>query len=120
PPPVCSAVRGLGPASTSHYRVVAQNRTGQSTSQDVTFTTLTWPAPAVTVAAASAISRTALTLNAQVDPNHLPTTVHAEYGTTTGYGQVTGDVQLSSPTAVQAFSAQVGGLPPGTTPPHRL
>src|SRR5262249_41130759 len=92
---VSATLTGLSVGSTYHYRVVARNSTGATTSADVSFTTSPWPPPVVvSIDAPSAVTRTGLTLGAKVDPSWLWTTAHLEYGTDTHYRSSTPAAQL--------------------------
>jgi hypothetical protein len=72
--------------TTYHYRLVASNSSGTSDGLEHVFTTLGAQGPAASTEAATAVTKTAATLNAVLDPNGSKTTYHFEYGTTTAYG----------------------------------
>src|SRR5947208_2484215 len=59
------------------------------------------------------------TLNGSVDPHGLTTTVHFEYGTTTGYGLTTAS-QSKSGNTYQNVSANISGLSASTTYHFRI
>src|SRR5262249_17960838 len=108
---VSAAVTGLGVGSDYHYRAVASNSTGTTSSADGAFTTAPYPKPVlVSVATPSAVTRTGLTVGVTVDPGGLSTSVYAEYGTDTGYGHSTATQSLGG---VQALSFPLAGLAPG-------
>jgi phosphodiesterase/alkaline phosphatase D-like protein len=80
----------LIPATTYHYRVVAENSSGTTYGADMTFTTRA--APTVITNAATAVNGTGAALNGIVNANSDSTTVTFEYGLTSAYGSaVTAD-----------------------------
>src|SRR5439155_16790871 len=85
---VAANISGLAASTTYHFRIVATNSAGTVHGSDRTFTTLsaTGP-PVVTTNPATLIASFSATLNGSVDPHGMTTTVHFEYGTTTGYRQ---------------------------------
>ena len=62
---------------------------GQSYTQGPCLTPTPTPPPRVTTNAATNVTSSAATLNGTVNPNGQTTSVHFEYGTTTGYGFMT-------------------------------
>ena len=73
-----------------HFRIVATNSAGATFGGDRTFTTLspTGP-PVVTTNPATFIAGFSAMLNGLLDPHGLTTSVHFQYGATTGYGLTT-------------------------------
>ena len=116
-----TTVSGLQPATTYHYRIVAQNSVGENGGGDRTFTTP--PPPSVTTEAATGIQQAQATLHGSVNPNGAETHYYFQYGTTIGYGgtvpALPGTDVGSGTTAVSA-SAIATSLPPGTTFHYRL
>lgn len=86
---------------------------------DPTLTVLAMP-PTVTTQPASNVTGNGATLNGAIHPCGSPTQYYFEYGTTTGYGNVTPSGALAAGLAEVAVSAPVSGLQPGTTYHFRL
>ena len=87
---ISANIIGLSASHIYHFRIVATNSGGTRYGSDRTFTTLSATGPPssqptrrLNVASFSA------TLNGSLDPHGLATTVHFQYGTTTGYGLTT-------------------------------
>jgi sugar lactone lactonase YvrE len=106
---VTTAISGLEPSTTYHVRVLATVNGQTATGPDGTFETL--PAPSVTIAEATDITTTAVTLHANADTNGLAgsytftvTATDSPYVTTTPPAAVPADGVLS---------ARVEGLPAG-------
>ncbi len=113
---VSASVGALSPNSTYHFRIVAMNAGGTSRGADETLNTLP-NAPTVTTKAASAITQTAATLNASVNPNGGEVgECKLEYGTTSAYGSSAScAASPGSGTSPVAVSAAIGGLAANTT-----
>ena len=111
---------GLLPNTTYHYRVTAQNSQGTVQSADQTFTTT--PAAVVDGESVSDLTRTSVTLNAQVNPEGTDTSYHFQYGTDTSYGNTlpVPDGDAGSSTDDQPLSVPVSGLQLNTTYHYRL
>ena len=73
-------VSALTPATTYHYRLVAENSAGITRSADATFTTLPLP-PIVETHAAAALSTTSARLNGKVNAQNGSAVVTIEWGT---------------------------------------
>jgi hypothetical protein len=69
--------------------------------------------------AASSISASGGTLNGSVNPQGAAVKVSFQYGPTTAYGQTTAPHSTGVSNAPTAFSAQLTGLPAGTTVHYR-
>ena len=113
---VSAVIAGLSADTTYHYRVVAVNPGGSTTSAEEEFTTLP-NAPTVVTGKASDVAQAAATLNATVDPNGGEVgDCRFEYGKTEAYGSTASCQQgdLSGDSAV-AVSASVSGLQANTT-----
>jgi hypothetical protein len=126
-----SALQGLKPNKTYHFRIVGSNASGSIVGSDNTFTTLTAPpdvdgtSPAGSSPAfASAIGPRSARLHGTVNPNsNVFVQYYLEYGTTTAYGNTA--VDLDSDSHDQCFLncsgddipviGSVSGLEPGTT-----
>ena len=77
-------------------------------------------APQVFTGSASAIGKTAATLNGSVNPRGLAATYRFDYGKTSSYGASTAVAGAGSGTTAKSVSAQITGLAPGTTYHFRL
>ena len=108
---------GLTPGTTYHFKIIAINELGSTSSEDRIFTTL-GQVPAVETPAASEITINSATLNSSVNPHLLSTTVTFEYGVSTSYGSTV--TALESPVSGDnagnvTVMANLAGLTPGTT-----
>jgi hypothetical protein len=113
---VSAALSGLRGGTTYHYRVVAANASGTDAGADRTFTTPVAPArPTVASQAATAVSTSAATIGASVNPGGQATQVVFDYGTSTAYGSSTPAQTAGAGTAAVTIKATVAGLKPGTT-----
>jgi hypothetical protein len=115
---VSSPVTGLSPGTHLHFRAVATNSAGATTTgADETFVT-TAP-PAIDGLLAEKVTAVSAELQAKVNPNGLTTTYHFQYGTSVFYGQeVSGTIPASN--ADQEISAQLSGLTPHQSYHFRL
>jgi uncharacterized protein (TIGR02145 family) len=84
---VTVTLTSLNPGKIYHYRIKAENSLGTTYSSDIIFTTLGL-VPSITSLSASNISLSSASLNCLVNPNDLPTTVTAEYGSDINYGNI--------------------------------
>ena len=111
---VFTAVTGLSPATTYHFRVVAVNFDGKAIGSDQTFTTPA--APTVTENPASELTQTGATLSADIRPGFRPTTYHFEYGRTDSYGHSTPESgSIGADNGVYAVQAGISELAPEAT-----
>ncbi len=118
---VAASVGALTPGTLYHYRLVAKNSAETAFGADRTFTTASPPAaPSATTDAASGIGETEATLQGSVTPNGRPTEYVFEWGTTSAYGHVTGEVAAGEDQAAHAASAHLSGLAAGTTYHYRI
>ncbi len=139
--PVSTALAGLTPGTTYHYRLSATNSAGPSQGSDQTVTTpaatptttTTTPPPpptppAVVVAAPVVSGASSAGLSGSVNPQGLVTTAHFEYGLdaqysaggTQVYDQTTPSQAVGSDFAAHAVSANVTGLVPNAVYDARL
>ena len=113
---VAGNLEGLHSNATYHYRLAAVNANGTSYGEDQTFQTPALP-PSLENVTASAVTQTAATLNASINPNNQDTIYHFEFGPTTAYGRTLpapdADIGLGYSNVV--VGQQLTGLSPGTT-----
>lgn len=108
-----------GGASATLYGTTASTLSGSSRSAGgaigayITYTPVA--TPTVTTKPASSVLTTTATLNGTVNPNGSDATVHFQWGTTTAYGNVTGNVDEGAGSAPINFSAGITGLTSGLT-----
>src|SRR5436305_1375340 len=123
-------VTGLQPATTYHFRAVAQSATGTVYSDDFAVKTpakssVPYPSPSTATGDASSITDTAATVAGTVNPQGRGVTTHFVYSTkdATVYGAQwlsTPSQDAGSGTADEAESARLTGLLPGTTYYYRV
>lgn len=111
----------LQPATTYHYRVVALNAAGESTDgADQVFTTSPATTPLLLGAGeAGAITQSAATITAAVNPEGLPTTYELQYGTSTSYGTQL-FTSAGSGHALVRIALTLTGLAPDSTYHYRI
>jgi hypothetical protein len=102
---------GLKLGQTYHYRVIASNLTGTTVGDDETFTAQ-YSAPLAVTEPATRVSGSQATLEAEVNPLGLVTSVHFEYGTDTTYGSSTPPIQTGTGTTILPESAKIEGISP--------
>jgi alpha-tubulin suppressor-like RCC1 family protein len=124
---VSSALTGLQPGTTYHYRIIADSATGTSAGADTTFTTggkAPPPAPTVTTEGASGIAAHTATLGATVNPNGADTHYYFEYGTTSTLYENDAPAppgnDAGSGTTAEKVNVGVSGLAPYTTYYYRV
>jgi uncharacterized repeat protein (TIGR01451 family) len=109
-------ITGLVPSTSYHFQVVAYNSGGTSYGADATFTTSVGQAPpAVATQAASSVTATFGIMNGTVNPNGGETHSYFEYGTTTGYGNVSAISDDSHGNSAITLQYGIGSLIPKTT-----
>jgi phosphodiesterase/alkaline phosphatase D-like protein len=112
--PIATALTGLQPGTTYHFRVVATNFGGTSHGPDVTFTTL--DAPTIGLEGSENVTQTSATLTADINPGRSATSFHFEYGPTAEYGSSTREsATIGSDGISHSVLVQLSGLQPGTT-----
>ena len=127
---VTKSINVLASGTIYHYRLVATNSGGTSTSGDMSFTTLvTTPTnPTVNTLSATNIGISTVILNGNVTPNggyvggHDATNIHFEYGTTTSYGTSinAAPTTVSSTSSLTNVICSLTGLSPNTLYHYRL
>jgi hypothetical protein len=118
--PAETALTGLTPNTTYHYRLVASNSFGTTFGADQQFTT-SGP-PRITTKPATGIGHETATINAEVNPDQLETTYRFEYGQTTEYGTETplGGKGIGKGATAVPVSAALTGLEVGVTYHYRV
>lgn len=110
-----SSLNQLHPNTIYYVRSFAINSAGTGYGNSVSFTTLGQAPRAVTLGVSNLQSNSA-TVNGNVNPNYLPTTVTFEWGTTTDYGNTASPAQNIVEGDTQAnLSAELTDLSEGTT-----
>jgi photosystem II stability/assembly factor-like uncharacterized protein len=110
---------GLSPATTYHYRLVAQSSGGASLGTDRQFTTPS-PVPLASTGFAAFVTADGALLQGTVNPNGRATSYWFEYGPTVSYGQVSAAASAGSTLADVAVDATLSGLVPAATYHYRL
>lgn len=118
PVTVTASVDGLTPASTYHYRLVAENSFGSTAGEDETFHTPAAP-PQIGALTPAQPTRVTATVGWTLNPENSPTSYEVLYGTTSAYGLHS---ELGSATgyANQQLAVGLGGLTPETTYHYQL
>ena len=80
---------------------------------------VTQGAPSAATNPATNVASYSATLNGTVNPHGLTTTVHFQYGTTTGYGSTTANQAFTGSTT-RSVAANISGLSPSTTYHFRI
>jgi phosphodiesterase/alkaline phosphatase D-like protein len=113
--PVSATIIDFEAYTTYHYRVVATNSEGTTIGNDMTFETLPAPLPGISGQAASDVTPTSATLQADINPNRWATVYAFEYGPSSAYGETT---EISSVIGNDQFDHSVdeniSNLEPGT------
>jgi DNA-binding beta-propeller fold protein YncE len=111
-------IKGLHAGTSYHYRLVAANANDKEEpveGGDVAF------GPPVLVSESSLeVTAGTAKVQAEVDPQNVDTRVRVEYGTSTGYGQHTEEVDIGAGGSVQGVPVEVLGLEPGTEYHYRF
>lgn len=108
-----TAVSGLTPATTYHFKLFATNTSGTSQGSDLIFTTA--GPPTATTEPATGVGGTLATLAGVVNPKGLETKYFFNWGLTAAYGQKTTEKSAGSGTANVAKTESLSGLTPETT-----
>jgi hypothetical protein len=110
---------GLTPGTIYHFRAVATNASGATTSTDVTFTTPPLKPPIVSATEAGEVTPSAATLSGSVDPQGSQTTYEIDLGTDTDYGsRIFGDAGDGA--GPRALAVRVNGLASATSYHYRI
>jgi len=113
PTPLSVTLEGLAPGASFRYRILATNAFGSTPGELVSASTLTPSAPAL--AATLDVGERSATITATVDPRGDPTTLLAEYGTTSGYGSRIGPIDIGRGAGPRTLSVELTGLEPGSS-----
>ena len=115
PVEVTSNLTGLTAGATYQYRVYATNSVGTTTGANGSFQTSS-PLPQVTTTEASFVTTGSASINATVNPNGLPTSVHFLWGTQAdNLSNQTATQNVGSGTTNLGVWAELSGLAPDTT-----
>ena len=124
PVAVSQPLTGLSAGTTYFYRLVAIQGATETPGSTQSFQTATVGgglAPAVTMAAASAVGATTATLVGTVNPNGKATTFHWEYGTSAGnLNAQTPTLSAGNGSSVVDLRSGIADLQPNTTYHYRL
>src|SRR5438093_143728 len=93
--------------------------TAAATATPTPTASVTQGAPSATTNPATNFASYSAILNGTVNPHGLTTTVHFQYGTTTGYGSTTANQTFTGNTT-RSVAANIGGLSPSTTYHFRI
>jgi hypothetical protein len=117
---VKATATGLIPGTLYHYRLVANNSSGQSVGADRTFTTAGHPPPAVATGPATQVTSSAATVTGVINPNGENTTYEFQYGPTTSYTFQTIATTLPAGAAPVSVAARLTSLAAGTVLHYRI
>jgi len=107
------SITGLTPATQYHYRVTAANSGGVAYGADQSFTTGA-AAPQAVTTGATMVTETAATLNGEINPEGLATSVSFQWGLTAAYGNSTPALTLGNGSQSSLTSQRLTGLTPGS------
>ena len=111
-------ITGLLPGTPYHYRVVATNRLGTTTGNDVVVTTD--GIPVVRTGTASMVDANDVAVQGTVDADGRVTSYHFDYGPTTSYGQRSAPISIPATHVTLNVSAALSSLSPGALYHYRL
>jgi hypothetical protein len=110
---------GLNPGSTYHYRIVASNFGGITTSPDQSFNTPN--VPILGPISTASVTETSASVQGFVNPGFSPTSYRFEYGLTRSYEASTAQTPVPvSDNTEQQVGATIAGLKAGITYHYRL
>jgi hypothetical protein len=116
---VGAELTGLVLGTTYHYRIVASNASGLVTGDDLTFVPSLAPT-ALTLYATNYMTNFNATVTASANPGGIPTTIYFEWGTTIGYGNTTGPMNIGNGTNTLPVNAVLSGLSLGSIYHYRV
>ena len=108
-------VTGLEPGATYHFRVTAENATGNNALAEAEFTAETAKAPTVENVRASSVTPFAATLEGEVNPEYQKTSCEFEYGKVVSEHKAKCVPSSLEGSGNQTVSLPVTGLEPGAT-----
>jgi hypothetical protein len=118
--PLSTVISDFEAYSLYHFRVVAINSEGETKSADNTFETLPAPLPTIAGTAATEVSPTSATLEAQINPKRWATIFLFEYGFTPAYEEQTdSSLPIGSDQFAHPVSSPISNLIPGATYHYR-
>jgi DNA-binding beta-propeller fold protein YncE len=115
---VRAVVGGLVAGRSYHYRLVAANendRAEPAVGGDVVF-----GPPVIESESSVEVGSATVSLEAEVDPQNVDTRVRVQYGTSGGYGQETGEVDIGAGAGGQSVPVALSGLVAGTEYHYRF
>jgi hypothetical protein len=115
---VASVVNGLRPATTYHFRLVAQNSSGRAYGADRSFSAVA--PPSVQTGSAQSVGPDSAVVTGALDTRGRSTSWWFQYGTSSSYGKSTPARSAGSSAGTQRPSAPLAGLAPATTYHYRL
>jgi hypothetical protein len=121
PQRVSTAIQGLSPETTYHFRFVITNEASETSfGEDMTFTTL--PAVGISGESVEQVTATSARLVASLNPHGNATTYSFEYGPSTAYGNVlpVPDGLTGASTSDEVVSVLLEHLAPLTTYHYRV
>lgn len=120
PVAVKTTITHLLPGTVYHYRLTAQNRSGQSASADRTFKTAGTAPPDAATGPASLVGPNTATVSAVINPHGAATTWLFEIGLSTAYGYKTIGGTVPAGSAPVTVQQTLNGLQPGITWHYRV
>jgi hypothetical protein len=115
PKPLSAVITDFEGYETYHYRIVASNAFGVSYGSDMTVTALPAPLPTIGGQAASEVSPTGATLEAEINPNRWATVYTFEFGPTSAYGASTEiSSVIGSDQDFHSVQRKISSLAPGS------
>lgn len=116
---VSASLTGLAPDTEHHFRLVATSLFGTTFGEDRTRRTAKALPPVAATSSPTSVGHDQVVVAGSVTPNGTLTDVRFEWGTTTGYGNLT-PVQSGGATGTNGVTAPLAGLQPSTTYHYRL
>jgi DNA-binding beta-propeller fold protein YncE len=115
-----TTLQGLAPGTTYHYKLLASNEGGSTTSAEGSFVTLPADSPSVTSVGVEAIGAYSATIVGAIDPDGSATTYDFELAEAAQVAGLRWFGGLGAETALAPVSVNVEGLTPETIYRYRL
>jgi hypothetical protein len=115
---VQAVVGGLVAGRTYHYRLVADNV--NDANEPVRGGDVAFGPPVLVSESSLEVTAGTARVQAEVDPQNVETRVRVEYGTSTGYGQRTDEVDIGASSGVQDVPIELPALAPDTEYHYRF